>query len=148
MIPILEKSGLLPSGIHWASWAEVENRYATNPHRVRLLGGLKRGIAALTAAGCQTLYLDGSFVTDKLLPNDYDACWDIAGVNSKQLDPVFLDFRNMRAAQKAKYLGEFFPAHLCAEATPLFRTYIDFFQRDKDTGDPKGIIGLVLKGQP
>lgn len=145
---MFQRTGLLPRGIHWASWTELESRYAINPHRVRLLGGLKRGIAALTAAGCQTVYLDGSYVTDKVLPNDYDACWDIAGVDSARLDPVFLDFRNMRAAQKTKYLGEFFPAHFRAESRPPFRTYVDFFQRDKDTGDPKGIIGFVLKGQP
>jgi len=138
---------LLPSGIHWASLAEVETRFAINSHRLKLMAGFKRGIAALTAAGCQTLYLDGSFVTEKELPSDYDACWDIMGVDSRKLDPVFLDFSNKRAAQKAKYLGEFFPSHLYANATPPFRAFVDFFQIDKQTGDPKGIIGLVLKGQ-
>lgn len=148
MIPLFTKSGLLPAGIHWATLTAVELRYATNPHRTRLLGGLKRGAAALAAAGCQTLFLDGSFITEKMLPDDYDACWDIAGVDCALLDPVFLDFRNLRAAQKAKYLGEFFPSHFRAESRPPFRTYVNFFQCDKDTGDPKGIIGLVLKGQP
>ena len=141
------KSGLLPAGIHWASWLEVELRYATNPHRMRLLGGLKRGVAALTSAGCQTLFLDGSFITEKTLPNDFDACWDIAGVDVDLLDPVFLNFSNMRAAQKAKYLGEFFPSHIRAESQHPFRTFMNFFQCDKDTGNPKGIIGLDLKGQ-
>jgi hypothetical protein len=28
----------------------------------------------LRAAGCRTIYINGSFVTDKLNPNDFDAC--------------------------------------------------------------------------
>ena len=54
------------------------------------------------------------------------------------LDPVLLTFSNKRAAQKAKYLGELFPAAVPAvSGGPLF---VDFFQIDKASGDPKGII--------
>ena len=50
------------------------------------------------------------------------------------LDPVLVDFSNLRAAQKAKYFGEFFPAHLPAERSAPYRMFLDFFQTDKGTG--------------
>ena len=74
-----------------------------------MLSGLRLALAALNRAGCRRVYLDGSFVTVKREPGDYDACWDIEGVDVEVLDSVFLDFPEGRAAQKRKYLGEFFP---------------------------------------
>jgi hypothetical protein len=147
MIPGFEHTGLLPVGIHWATWPEIGKRYATNSHRRRLLGGLEQAIHALSRAGCPVLYLDGSFVTENPFPRDYDACWETVGVSVGLLDPVFLDFSNSRAAQKIKYLGEFFPAHVTAQASPPFHTFLKFFQIDKTSGDAKGIIGLNLKEQ-
>jgi hypothetical protein len=144
MIPKFNESGLLPHGIHWALMDEIEKRYGQNGHRKRLLSGFVRGIEALRRAGCSVVYLDGSFVTAKEFPGDFDACWDAKGVKLVTLDPVLREFSNGRAAQKAKYFGEFFPAHLKAEASSPFRAFVDFFQMDKVTGDKKGIVGINL----
>lgn len=89
------------------------------------------------------MYVDGSFVTAKEDPGDYDACWEVAGVDPYLLDPVFFTFENGRAAQKARYLGEMFPASTAEGATGT--TFLDFFQIDKETGDPKGIVALDLR---
>ena len=93
-------------------------------------------------AGCGTAYLNGSFVTSKESPNDYDACWEEAGVDPTVLDPVLLTFDPGRAMQKAKYMGELFPASVVADADGL--SFFEFFQSDKDTGNPKGIIAIDL----
>ncbi len=66
-------------------------------------------------AGCRTVYVDGSFVTNKEIPGDFDACWEEAGVDPTMLDPVLLTFENGRTAQKAKYHGELFPASATAD---------------------------------
>ena len=58
------------------------------------------------------MYIDGSFVTTKPQLGDVDACWAIEHVDPDTLDPVFLDFSHSRAAQKARFRGEFFPADL------------------------------------
>ena len=97
---------------------------------------------ALKRAGCQTVYLDGSFVTAKEVPGDYDACWEPSGVDLTLLDPVLQTFDPGRATQKAKYLGELFPSDIVA--TPEGDTFLDFFQNDKDSGKSKGIIALDL----
>lgn len=143
MIPEFGRSGSLPAGIHWATWQEIESRFGFSERRMRLLAGLKLALAALHAAGCRQVYIDGSFVTVKHEPGDYDACWDIEGVDVDSLDPVFLDFSNGRRAQKRKYFGEFFPAQMPEGATG--RQFLEFFQTDKETGKPKGIVGLNLQ---
>ena len=50
-------------------------------------------------------------------------------------------FTKGRAAQKARFGAEFFPA----QAPQRLKTFLDFFQIDKDTGKPKGIIEVLLK---
>ena len=140
MIPPCNDSGNLPPGIHEATWQELVSRFGTTPHRRALLEGLKAALEALRAAGCSTAYIDGSFVTAKQRPNDFDGCWDIEGVDPDLLDPVLLSFDRGRAAQKAKYRGEFFPAQFHEGGSG--ETFLEFFQVDKETGQPKGIIVL------
>lgn len=108
------------------------------------MAGLRAALENLKGAGCRTVYLDGSFVTIKVTPNDYDACWDEDGVDPYLLDPVLLTFEAGRAAQKAKYMGELFPASVTANAGGF--SFLDFFQTDKETGDPKGIVAIDLGG--
>ena len=144
MIPEFDRSGLLPEGIHWTDMLTIQKRYGFNDLRLRLFGGLQRGFIALRDAGCRVAYVNGSFITSKEFPGDYDVCWDARGVDITLLDPVFLDFTNGRAAQKAKFLGEFFLADSRAESSAPFRRFLDFFQTDKATGNKKGILGIKL----
>src|SRR5579885_1006797 len=62
MIPEFSRAGGLPAGIHWATLQEIESRFGFSHRRTRLLAGLKSALAALHAAGCRRVYLDGRFV--------------------------------------------------------------------------------------
>ena len=141
-----QASGNLLPGIHEAAWDELVTRYGSTPHRLSLLAGLRQALDALQTAGCRRAYINGSFVTVQEDPADFDGCWEVVGVNADLLDPVLLDFRHHRAAQKARFGGELFLAHMPAD--PLGTSFLDFFRRDKATGDPKGIIGIDLGGWP
>jgi hypothetical protein len=132
---------VLPPGIHDASLADIAAAFATTPHRQWLFGGFTRVADAFKAAGCGILYLDGSFTTGKPHPEDYDGCWDHNGIDFALLDPVLLDFSHKRAAQKRKYLGEMFPA-LSPNGTS--GTFLDFFQVEKFSGAPKGVLRITL----
>jgi hypothetical protein len=115
MIPALVEAeglpyGILPPGIHKADLREVAKRFACNDRRIWLFEGILAVAEALRAAGCKTMYLDGSFVTGKEHPDDFDGCWDPVEVIGTLLDPVLLDFSNKRVAQKLKYRGEMFKA--------------------------------------
>ena len=76
LIPAFDSRGLLPEGIHDATWLEVEQRFGFTPRRELLLQGLYRGLLSLKMAGCKTAFLDGSLVTQKPYPADFDVCWD------------------------------------------------------------------------
>jgi hypothetical protein len=143
LIPDFDSRGLLPQGMFRASWQEIEKRFGGNRQRNRLLRGLKDALDSLQVAGCRCVYIDGSFVTAKQWPNDVDVCWDVDGVDPIALDSVFFDFSNGREAQRTKFGAEFFPA----QAPQRLKTFLDFFQIDKITGRPKGIIELRLDEQ-
>jgi hypothetical protein len=137
---------VLPPGIHQGGLGEVEIAFATTSWRRDLFHGLVRAADRLRWAGCPTIYLDGSYVTGKPRPSDFDACWDPRGVDGKRLDPVFLDFKNGRSAQRAAFDGEFFPSSMmCADVGQAF---VDFFQLDRFTGKRKGIISISLSADP
>ena len=117
MIPRWSTNGDLPPGVHFATWEELEDRLTFNPRRHRMLAGFRQACEELRKAGCRLVYLDGSFVTRKERPGDFDACWDVQNVDDARLDPVFWDFSRGRAAQKQRFLGELFPAQLPEGAT-------------------------------
>ena len=68
MIPEWLLNGDLPPGVHSATWSELDRR-----------------LGLLTETGCRLVYLDGSFVTTKMRPGDFDACWDIQHVDEGKL---------------------------------------------------------------
>ena len=143
MIPALDPStGNLPPGEHLAAWVDVVERFGTTPWRRQLLEGLERALRDLRAAGCKRVYIDGSFITTKEHPGDFDVCWDLDGVDFDVIDEVLLTFEAGRRAQKAKYRGELFPA--AAAADPLGTLFRHFFQSERD-GNPKGIIVIDLE---
>ena len=142
MLPDFDENGNLPPGVHEATWYEIVARFGGTDHRQQLLTGLSTALDSLKAAGCKKAYVDGSLITNKEVPNDFDGCWEPEGVVPERLDPVLLDFSAGRAAQKAKFLGEFFIAE--TRVLGVGRTFLEFFQQDKETGDPKGIIVIHL----
>jgi len=139
-LPQLRGDGTLPTGEHVATWAEVESRFGGGDRRTTLLRGLLVVLVELKRVGCKTVWIDGSFVTSKPEPNDFDMCWDETGVDLDALDPVFLEFANEREDQKAKFGGEMFPAGAPADAQ--MTTFREFFQQNY--GVPKGIIRIDL----
>jgi hypothetical protein len=144
VIPNLSENGLLPAGIYRATWAEILKVYGTNSLRQRLLRGFYRVLLALKSAGCRTAYLDGSFVTAREAPGDFDGCWDVDGVDPLRLDPTLLKFEDRRLAQKLKYGGEMFPSQGIADSESG-DTFLEFFQTDKETGVRKGILAVDLE---
>ena len=109
MPPFDPLTGRLPAGEHLADWYEVVERFGWNERRRRLIDGLADALVLLAEAGCRRVWLNGSFVTTKDEPGDFDACWDQTGVDLDVLDPVLLDLSAGRVAQKARFGGELVP---------------------------------------
>jgi hypothetical protein len=138
-----EATGNLPPGIHDASWEEVIQRYGYNVTRRKQLEGLRLALDELALAGCSTVYLDGSFVTRREKPGDFDACWEADGVNADDLHPSLLKLRPPRTAQKVRYRGELVIADHLTE--PFGSVFLEGFQRGSRDRRAKGIIRIDLK---
>jgi predicted nucleotidyltransferase len=74
MLPVLNHEGNLPEGIHVATEDEVFARFATPSARRQWLGEQLRSLLALAKSTGQLarVFLWGSFVTSKEVPNDLD----------------------------------------------------------------------------
>jgi hypothetical protein len=141
MIPALTR-GVLPPGVHPGDWKEVESMFGTTPWRLWLMEGLRAAARELARWGCEVVYLDGSFITSKPIPGDYDLVWEHTNVDLAAVDPLFTQPKYLappRDAQKKKYRGDLLPNVPEGSSGLLF---VDYFQRDKNTGDPKGIVTL------
>jgi hypothetical protein len=132
---------VLPPGIHDTTLEEIKQRFAITKRRIELYKGFERGVISLKGAGCKVVFLDGSFISQKPIPGDFDALWDTTGVDIDKIDPVLLDFTRRRERQKLKYEGESFPSSSLADGS---RTFEEYFQVDKETGYSKGIIRVWL----
>ena len=73
MLPPFDDFGNLPQGIHRCSVAELVARFGSgSDERAAEISELVRFIEAAKTAGVRRLLVNGSFVTDKLSPNDVD----------------------------------------------------------------------------
>ena len=74
MLPEFNQDGNLPEGIHLATEGEVFTRFATPSARRQWLGEQLRSLLALAKSTGQLarMFLWGSFVTSKEVPNDLD----------------------------------------------------------------------------
>jgi hypothetical protein len=145
--PPFTTAGLPPPGIHHATWEEVCNRFGGTRRRRELLRGLQLVATNLRDAGAWALWLDGSFVTSKPAPGDYDGVWELNQiVDLDKLDPVLLDeddLANGRLRQKLKYRGELLTG--TEGRSGLY--FKEFFQITLD-GEAKGIVLLDLRTLP
>ena len=73
-IPDFRDDGYLPEGLYVASLADVSSRFgAGNRQRRRLVLRLGRWFELALSVNAKRLFVDGSFVTAKDVPNDVDA---------------------------------------------------------------------------
>lgn len=143
-IPKLQINGELPAGEHRASVDEIEKIYgSSSERRKQLMRGLKQAIANFESAGVKTIWINGSFVTEKNELSDIDGCWAYNDeVNLDVLDPVFVSDRGTKE-MKSKYGLDFFVSNWIEMTSGL--PFPRFFQVNRD-GDAKGIIVLELGG--
>lgn len=102
----------------------------------QLLDGLAEALALLADDGCTRVWINGSFVTAKDEPGDFDVVWDPTDVDLDRLDAIFFDFADGRRAQKERFGGELLPNVVERRSGLVFA---EFFQNERDTGF-KGIV--------
>lgn len=148
-----ENTGLLLPGEHELTFEEFENEFVYNDRRKYIYGKFNGLIEIFKTIECSHIYIDGSYVTSKPVPNDIDVCWHMAEEKDKrnfQLQTLFDHFPflfnlqdiNNRKHNQREFCADVFPANSVEGGSKLM--FKDFFQRDKETNHPKGIIIVNL----
>jgi hypothetical protein len=130
-MPPFTERGYLPPGIWEMGWTEFWERYGYNSRRANLLSGLMFALKLLDRSGCQTIYIGGSFVTNKERPNDLDGCFDGMGIDISLLDPIFQNIDEQQARFGCELRMDFMSA------------FQGFLQKDRD-GNSIGIVAIDL----
>lgn len=121
-----------------ATLTEIKKHFAYNQTRLRLVDALRKVVTMLEKCECMYIYLDGSFITSKAEPKDYDLVWEPTGiVPTKELK----EFLKERDRRKEKYLGDIIVRY---PEPPFHFDHFYQWQMDKD-GNAKGIICIVVK---
>jgi hypothetical protein len=84
MIPEFNERGYLPAGVHPASLDEIETRFGQQSEvRQVQMESLRWLVELARKAGVRRLIINGSFVTERLEPNDVD-CVLLVGKESSR----------------------------------------------------------------
>lgn len=142
-IPPFREDGWLPIGHHPAEWEEVSARFGGGPGSRRLLltARLFHLRDALRLAGVRgTILLDGSYISDRLEPGDFDILLigpaDIQIRKDSEMDISSL--LDARAAEEQGYSLFFIPAD--SPAQEVLSTLWDFSKE----GIAKGVVEIIL----
>lgn len=123
---------------------EVHAFFGKSKRRKWLLEGLEIALDDLRQAGCQRIFLDGSFTTSIKDPDDYDGCWDPVPVRPPDLDRMYREMPQRKFEQKVHHRGELWQGN---PDIPGFDAMIKFFQSDTKKGIlRKGLLEIDISG--
>jgi uncharacterized protein DUF6932 len=132
MIPPFDDNGYLPPGIHPATLDEIAERFGTGSEiREAEMESLRWLVDLARRAGVKRIIVNGSFVTDRLEPNDVDCVLLV----KKGFD------RKSAAAEELKDGLPFLQYKLVSPK--IFAWYTQRLYASDETFVPKGMIEVV-----
>jgi hypothetical protein len=140
-----DEFGNLIDKVFTLSWDQFKDLFGYTEWRQWLLQGMELAIADLKKVGCKAIYADGSFVTKKESPGDFDLCWEDEGIDlvkAWQQCPSLFDGGRKMQKIKDRYRGDVVPANNTAD-TDRGISFLGFFMEDKE-GREKGIIRIEI----
>ena len=109
-VPAFTDCGLLPPGVHPCSIDEAAEALCSNDHRVSIWNGFLQFLEWCGHLPAPTAYLvDGSYVTDKLLPRDVDVVLDISGCSAAEQTQWIEAWNEHHEFVKATFGVDFYP---------------------------------------
>ena len=146
-LPALREDGWLPEGHHETTWEEIVAAFGGGPGSPRA-GVLARLLEWRDAARSKGLtgriMLDGSFISRKPVPGDFDLIfvYDEATEALLNRDPEAQNLIDYSRCKEAGYGDVFSMSAVMVREHPAFcRT--DLFDTDK-SGRPKGVVEVSL----
>jgi hypothetical protein len=145
MLPAFTSDGNLPEGIHLATEEEVFARFATPSARRGWLGEQFQRLLALAKSTEQLarVFLWGSFVTSKEVPNDLDVLLVMSAEFSVEALPASSQvlFDHVRA--RLRYQADVFWTKTSIDQQVL-HLWLDTYQTGKDF-TRRGIVEVVVR---
>lgn len=149
-IPELNQNGLLPTGVHDCTLAEIAGFFGANAHRKRLcqnlVACLEQDIRPLFS---HPILVDGSFVTDKDEPEDIDIVLDLKEASDEQKWQG-LTFMNKKQRQFLHEYNIHFWINFHVPGFPDFSTFFQYIGtktariKSLDPKHMKGILRIFL----
>lgn len=97
-LPAFGRYGLLPAGVYAVNLATLRAAFGFNARREQLCDSLERCLALMHGSNLSgTVYIDGSFVTDKPNPRDMEVTLDVRRQNASQQGLALLFHVRMHA---------------------------------------------------
>ncbi len=147
-LPDFREDGWLPEGHHAATWQEVALRFGGGPdsQRAAILSSLLQWRDAVRAKGMAgTLVLDGSFISRKEVPGDFDLVFSYDEVTEESVreDSEARALTDYQRCREMGFLGDIFalPASL-QKFSPQF-SGLNMFDFDRQ-GIAKGVVEVIL----
>lgn len=148
-VPTLNSKGILPPGIHDCSLSEIEAAFAWNAHRQQLLQNFQRCLASeIRPRFLDPLVFDGSYVTDKDLPDDIDAVLDLSAADVGHAYQGLAFMVQNQARLKSSYSVDFW-VNLPGIGRNDFCAFFQYVGvktakfKGMDPKDPKGVLRLT-----
>lgn len=146
-IPRLNRHGFLPEGVHTCALAEIRKRFgsfATSDHRIRLCDSLFELIIDVASTKLvEAIIIDGSFVTDKIKPNDIDLILVVK--KDAEINWDELSFKDYTALSKKRIARKYkFDIFVVTEGTETYTRRVDFFHSVRDSPLRKGLLRVEL----
>lgn len=142
-VPDFTQHGLLPPGVHPCSFPEAQAALCSNDRRSEIWEGLQNFLNWAEAfPPPDSFLLDGSYVTDKPLPNDVDVVVDVTNCSEDQQQQWIAAWADHREYAKATFFVDFYPVFVGAG-----NDFSAFFQYVRiDEAMRRGIAPTVRKG--
>jgi len=144
MIPEFNSDGNLPEGVHLATEEEVLLRFATTSGRRQWLGEKLRTLLALAKSTGQLsrMFIWGSFVTRKEVPNDLDIL--LVMVDDFTLDALPVDCRVIfdHVHARLRFQADVFWSKASIGAQTL-QLWLNTYQTGKDF-NRRGIVEVII----
>ena len=147
-LPQFREDGWLPEGHHIATWEEVSARFggASGSRRAAILASLLNWRDAARARGLAGLIiLDGSFVSDKNAPGDFDLVflYDAASEGLIKTDAEARTLIDLQMCHALGFQGDVFALPLSLQKLSPLLGGTDMFDTDRQ-GKLKGVIEVTV----
>lgn len=144
VLPLLDKRGLLPEGIHQCHFHDIENSFLFSQYRKNLYENFISFTSdpSLAIAKGQKLILGGSFFSDKEFPNDIEATI-YAPMDKPEIAIKIIALFELHDYYKETFQVDFYPSIVL----PNHNDFGKFFQYiGPKTASMKGLCPTDIRG--